>query len=123
MWNFPNGLGALDGKHILFRAPKSAGSTYRNYKHSDSIVLLALVDAKYNFRYIDVGCNGRVSDGGVFLNSSIYHCIYNDENVLNLPEDRALPNRHRSVPHVIIGDGAFALSERLIKPYPFKDAP
>lgn len=69
-WNFPNELGALDGKHILFRVSKKDGSAFQNYKNSQSIVLMAMVDAHYNFRYIDVGCNGRVSDGGVFLNST-----------------------------------------------------
>lgn len=105
----------------MFNPPNSAGSTYRNYKNSDSIVLLALVDANYNFIYIDVGCNGRVSDGGVFLNSNLYKSIFNEQNILNLPEDKPLPGRHLSVPHVIVGDGAFALSERVLKPYPFRN--
>ena len=34
-----------------------------NYKHSFSLVLLAVVDAAYKFIYVDVGCNGRISDG------------------------------------------------------------
>nr|CAI5848126.1 unnamed protein product [Callosobruchus analis] len=32
MWHFPLCLGALDGKHIDFEAPKSTGSYYYNYK-------------------------------------------------------------------------------------------
>jgi hypothetical protein len=40
-WNFPNSLGALDGKHIAFRARKTNGSFYYNYKQFTSIILMA----------------------------------------------------------------------------------
>ena len=53
------------------KCPVNSGSYYFNYKGSFNIVLLALVDADYKFRYIDVGCNGRISDGGIFRNSPI----------------------------------------------------
>ena len=71
----------MDGKHINIKQPKNSGSYLFNYKRTFSIVLLALVDANYKFIYVDIGCNGRISDGGVFRNSSLSTAI--DENILN----------------------------------------
>uniref|UniRef100_A0A671NAK6 DDE Tnp4 domain-containing protein n=1 Tax=Sinocyclocheilus anshuiensis TaxID=1608454 RepID=A0A671NAK6_9TELE len=59
---FPSCLGALDGKHIRIRPPPHCGAQFFNYKHFNSIVMMALVDSNYRFLYVDVGCNGRVSD-------------------------------------------------------------
>lgn len=109
----------MDGKHIVFRAPKSAGSTYFNYKNEHSIVLLAVVDAKYNLIYVDVGANGRISDGGIFRQSSLAAAVA--KNSLNFPEDRPLPGRQKLMPYVLVADGAFPLSERIVKPYPFRN--
>ncbi|XP_046409143.1 putative nuclease HARBI1 [Ischnura elegans] len=115
-WNFPNCIGALDGKHIHFRSSRADGSFYFNYKGSHSIVLLALVDARYKCLYIDVGVNGRVSDGGVFRESTLAEALR--QNSLHIPPNIALPGRVLGVPHVIVADDAFPLQYNIMKPYP-----
>ena len=44
---FPNCLGAMDGKHLLMQPPANAGSRFYNYKHSHSVVLLAIAGPNY----------------------------------------------------------------------------
>jgi len=106
----------MDGKHILFKAPRDAGSSFYNYKKQNSIVLLALVDADYKFIYVDVGTNGRVSDGGVFRKSSLAKAIAN--NSLNFPEKQG---RIMPIPYVIVADAAFPLTNNILKLFSFKN--
>lgn len=115
-WNFPNCVGAIDGKHVRLKAPKNSGSLYYNYKEYFSMVLLAVVDANYKFIAIDVGSYGREGDAGIYLKSKIGKKIKN--NTFNIPAPKALPRTNNIVPHVIVGDEAFALHENLMKPYP-----
>ncbi|VEN49127.1 unnamed protein product [Callosobruchus maculatus] len=62
-WQFPHCLGSMDGKHVVITSPFNSGSEYYNYKSNFSIVLFAVVDADYNFIFVDIGCQGRISDG------------------------------------------------------------
>ncbi|XP_031329240.1 protein ALP1-like [Photinus pyralis] len=116
LWQFPHCVGALDGRHITFRAPISAGSYYYNYKGANSIVLLALAAANYKFIYANIGVNGRISDGGVFQNSSLSRAL--QDNSLSLPAPEVLPGMTEALPYVIVADDAFPLSKNLLKPYP-----
>lgn len=121
IWNFPHCIGALDGKHIVMKAPSNSGSLYFNYKGTNSIVLMALVGADYKFLYVDVGCNGRISDGGVFANCSLSTALEN--NTLNIPQPKPLHDQSNSVPFVIVADDAFPLKPYLLKPFPFRNQP
>ncbi|XP_065067641.1 uncharacterized protein LOC135693179 [Rhopilema esculentum] len=124
-WQFPNAFAAADGKHIAVYHPDNSGGTFYNYKGFYSIVLLAFVDYDYKFIYADVGCQGRISDGGVYRNSSFSEKLSAIE--LNLPPARPLPRsrnpawtpyeNEEDIPFVFVADSAFSLSKHCMKPY------
>ena len=122
-WQFPNCIGAIDGKHIVIQAVPGAGSQYYNYKGTHSIVLMAMVDANYRFTYVDIGCNGRVSDGGILRDSTLGRSMFGDDNnnMLNVPMPVPLPGRIHPVPFFAVGDDAFPLRSNLMKPYPLRN--
>lgn len=104
LWNFPNCCGAMDGKLVIIRCPGNSGSDYFDYKKNFSIHLFAVVDAKYNFIYIDVGTNGRANDASVFNKSTFNEAL--SSNLLNFPKEG-----------VIVADDAFPLRTDILKPY------
>ena len=81
---------------------------------SFSIVSLALVDADYRFLHVDVGCNGRISDGGVFRNSSLSNAL--SINTINIPLSDS-----ESLPYVVVADDGFSLKTFMMKPYASKN--
>lgn len=115
-WQFPNCLGSVDGKHVKIVPPPGAGSHFFNYKGFHSIVLMAIVDADYQFIYVDVGINGRVSDGGVLKKTEFYKRL--NEGALNIPPPEKTTQDSDPLPFVYIGDEAFALRPDFLKPYP-----
>ena len=116
IWNFPNCIGALDGKHVVIEAPPNSGSLYFNYKKTFSIVLLALVDAQYKFVAVDIGAYGKNSDGGILSNSNLGKAL--EKNKLNILNEQYLPSTNEKLPLVVIGDEAFPLKKYLLRPYP-----
>lgn len=115
--NFPNCLGAIDGKHIRCKNPSNSGSLFFNYKKYFSVVLMAVADANLRFVVIDVGSYGREGDSNIFKGSSFGKKLYSQK--LNLPEPTLLPNTNiNPQPYVFVGDEAFAIHSNLLRPYP-----
>jgi len=93
-------------------------------------VLLAVVDASYNFIFVDIGGYGREGDAGLFHRSSFGQAMENnptlsyDDGGLDVPLDNFIPEppgRPRiKVPHVFLGDEAFPLGRHLMKPYRYQ---
>lgn len=117
-WNLPNILGAIDGKRIILEQPINSGSRYHDYKGNDSVILMAVVGPEYEFLNVDVGMNGRMSDGGNWSRNSFRKALENENNPLRIPPPKPLPGRIKSIPHVFVGDDAFGLSSYMMKPYP-----
>ncbi|XDV13001.1 hypothetical protein PO909_001525 [Leuciscus waleckii] len=117
-WQFPHCLGALDGKHINILPPAHSGSIFRNYKGRFSVLMMALVDANYQFLYVSVGAQGRASDAGVFNESDFKKAL--DQGLLNVPAAKPLPQSDIQAPFVFLGDDAYPLRTDLMKPYSFR---
>ena len=127
-------LGAIDGKHILIRKPPGSGTKFFNYKGRTWTVLMAICDADYYCIYASFGHFGHMSDGGDIYNAFralmfltfAYVGIYDRSDFkrkltageFNIPSDFNLPETAIQVPHFFIGDGAFPLSRRMMKPFP-----
>jgi hypothetical protein len=115
-WNFPNALGAVDGKHVRINAPPQAGSQFYNYKGYHSIVLMAVAGPNYEFSAVDIGASGSQSDGGVFAKSGIGKAL--DNKTLGFPKPKIVGKE--MLPHVLLADDAFPLKDNIMKPYPGK---
>lgn len=115
-WQYPNVIGAIDGKHVVITKPNNSGSLYFNYKKDFSIILMALVDTDCNFIVIDFGAHGKNSDGAIFRDSKLGKSLLS--NTLNIPPPKALPNTNIVLPHVVVGDEAFPLHNHIMQPYP-----
>ena len=114
-WNVPHSLGALDGKHVALKKPKNTGALYHNYKGFFSIVMLALVDGQYKFRWVDAGTEGSCSDGQIFNASQLKRRI--EDGRIGFPDPAPIIQSGPDVPYFILADDAFALKTWLMNPY------
>jgi hypothetical protein len=117
LWNMPNCVGSIDGKHVRIRKPNNSGSSYRNYKHFLSVVLLACADADGLFAMISVGDLGRNSEGAVLKTSPMYKVV---NEGTNFPPPRPLPTEEDKpyFPFYFVADEAFPLSRHVTRLFP-----
>ena len=98
------------------QATARSGSYFYNYKGMHSVVLMAVVNAHYEFMLVSIGDSGRQSDGGVFAASHIGYVMGN--NLLKIPKPRCPNGSNKPLPsYVLVGDEAFPLRDYLVKPY------
>ena len=79
---------------MALKKPKNSGALNHNYKGFFSVVMLALVDGQYKFRWVDVGTAGS--------------CF---------PDPAPITQGGRVVPYFILADDVFALKTWLMKPF------
>lgn len=112
-WNFPNCIGALEGKQVVIDSSVKNGTLF--YRKTYSLVLLALVDANNHFITVDIGLFGQ-NDCGIFTDSNLGKAL--DKGNLNLPNDTKLPGSDIVAPYVMAGGEAFPLKKNLMRPFP-----
>ena len=59
-WNYLHAPGAIDVKYVQIVKPNNGGSYFYDYRHTHSIILLAITGPENECCYADVDYNGRV---------------------------------------------------------------
>ena len=115
-WQFPYAFAAIDGSHLPIRCPNGGAHSmkqYFNFKGFYSIILMALVDAKYRFIWASVGAPGNTHDSTYFQSTELWRKIQRGNIIPNItPSIDDI-----EIPPVILGDGAFPLRTWLLKPH------
>ena len=103
----------------MMNCPKHAGSVCFNYKGFHSIVLLAICDAKYCFKILDIGHFGSTNDASELSKSQFGKLFEEHPTQLHLPKTSTHGNKN--LPYVLVGDDIFPLKLWLLEPYPGKN--
>jgi len=120
VWQFPNCIGSIAGKHVTIKCPNKTGSNHFCYLNKFSVILMAIVAPDYRFICVDIGGYGKNSDGGIFYSPDMGQRF--EVGLMNIPKDKPLPGQNESCSHVLIRDIAFALKPYLMRPYPYRQS-
>jgi hypothetical protein len=118
LWNLPNCIRSIDGKHVRRKCFFKTGSLYYNCKSYFSIILLAYADADALFITVHVGDFGKNSDGSVFRASTLGEMLENEELHIPFPTSLPLDDSGEAFPYYFIADKAFPLKINLMRPCP-----
>nr|XP_037274460.1 uncharacterized protein LOC119167103 [Rhipicephalus microplus] len=110
--DFLQAVGALNSCHFLVSPPQEHATDYYNYKGWYSIILLALVDHKYRFRFINVGGPETCHDSYLYQMSSLSGMV--EGPLLKAP---VVTIGGVAVPPLVLWDQALPLTPNLIKAF------
>ena len=80
---------------------------------------MAIADSDYKFLYVNVGTNGRISDGGVYAATDISRLL--ERNKLKIPAPSPISADGTLLPYFLVADEAFPLRTYIMKPFPFRN--
>ena len=100
---------------MVLKNPNNTGALYYNYKGFFSVVMLALVDGQYRFRWVDADTAGSLSDAQILNAYQLKRKT--DDGRIGFPDPVHITQGGRDVPYFILADDAFALKTWLIKTY------
>ena len=103
--------GALDGTFMQIKKPTNFSDSYFCYKKFVAIIVLACVDARGVFTYINAGRPGSVGDSYTYRHCAMHHKIENEEW---LSHTQCTISGINIKPY-IVADAAFPLSSTLMK--------
>lgn len=84
-------------------------------------MLIVVADHRSRIVYAHFGSYGRESDAGIFDRTDFCRLLSDPANPLHLPDPAPLPGGNVDMPFYFIGDGAFPLQMRIMKPYAQRD--
>lgn len=77
------------------------------------MVLLGLVNAKYQFMLVDFGTTGKISDEGIVQSTTFFEKLLNEE--LKIPSADNIRGSAKQLPCVFVCDDAFPLQTDMLK--------
>ena len=113
---FPCSWATVDGCHIPIKCPpvgQSSRKEYQNVKNYYSLVLMALVDAKYRFICGRCGFPGNSQDSIILQSTSLWSRIKEGQFIPDICQEVD----GVQIPPLILRDSAFPFESFLMKPY------
>ena len=115
-WQFTCAFAAIYGCHISIKCPAGAlesAKEYHNFKNFYSIVMMAMVDAKYRIIWASTSFAGNAYNSIIFYATDTYAEIARGNR---LPSIAQLEG-NVDIPPLILGDLAFPFHTWLMKSY------